>query len=616
MKKKLLIVLCVLCVTVSAQKKVALVIGNGEYAGYFQKLSTPVSDAIGMKNVLTAMHYEVVCDTNVNRVRMKELVGEFREKTRGADIALVYYSGHGCMVKGKYYIAPSGTIDARTISADCFPFDVIVENLKECYAPVRIAFIDACRNSVGSKGVIPMNEDPTKTYFEKAVSGFACFYASEDGTEAKTGYGKYSVFTKRLIEHIHEPGNLRDVWSKIVNAVINDSEGEGQKPDLTLGGKTKLEKIELNPDKVCVNNPFIIAEGRVAVTLRLFPSGAALSLGKQTYSDGQQLLLDLGKSYACKVSAPGHETKESTILITSLNETEYSIKLEKLEPATLSVISNVDGAVVSLDGKYIGRTPIYKENTLSGKHTIRITSSGYYPKERTLKLSAGDNYERFVLKKDYPWAWDWNEYGCPKGNVSYHFSPRYQLGLSYDHIFENHFSIGGMISTSFGAYRGWDWDIIESETYLTIGDVNDLKYKLMYGEDQDYSSFVDPYNEAKHYDANALFLVQGGYLPCNLVMFNLGLGAAYHRDKYYMENTYMIEQYFDKDEIVYTPTDDDHWYKQNTKWSPAIRLGAKFFIPLDEDQENCITIGGGYTYLPTTHKYSSWDASIGFSWQF
>ena len=190
------------------------------------------------------------------------------------------------------------------------------------------------------------------------------------------------------------------------------------------------------------------------------------------------------------------------------------------------------------------------------------------------------------------------------------------MGLSYDHIFENHFSIGGMISTSFGAYRGWDWDIVESETYLTIGDVNDLKYKLMYGEDQDYSSFVDPYNEAKHYDANALFLVQGGYLPCNLVMFNLGLGAAYHRDKYYMENTYKIEQYFDKDEIVYTPTDDDHWYKQNTKWSPAIRLGAKFFIPLDEDQENCITIGGGYTYLPTTHKYSSWDASIGFSWQF
>ena len=97
-------------------------------------------------------------------------------------------------------------------------------------------------------------------------------------------------------------------------------------------------------------------------------------------------------------------------------------------------------------------------------------------------------------------------------------------------------------------------------------------------------------------------------------MINLGLGAAMHRDKYYMENTYSIMQ---KDDVVeYKPVGFPHWYKQNTKWSPAVRLGAKFFIPLDEDQENCITIGGGYTYLPTTHKYSSWDASVGFSWQF
>lgn len=613
MRKLMLVVLSILCLAVSAQKRVALVIGNGKYSPVtsyqpFGNLPTPVNDAMGMKNILKAMHYDVTCDTNVNRNRTLELVREFKSKASGADIALLYFSGHGCVIRGEEYIVPSGDISHDMLSSYCVSFEEIRKMLEGCRARVRVAFIDACRSDPASKAPMSVGKKSPE------LGGFACFYASEKGKTANVGSGNYSVFTKRLIEHIHKHDNLRNVWGAVVDAVVSDD--AGQKPSCTSAPNTDIAKIYLNPDKVIIENPYLIVQGLQEVVFRLSPSNMVLSLDDETYSDGQAKILKLGKSYKYQAIAPGYETKEGSIVITSFDDKDYSINLTKLEPATLSVRSNVSDASVYLDGKYIGETPIDNKETLSGVHTIKVKKSGYYSESKTLRLSAGDNYERFVLTKDAPWAWDWDEYEYPKGNVSYHFSPRYQLGLSYDHIFENHFSIGGMISTSFGAYRGWDWDIVESETYLTIGDVNDLKYKLMYGEDQDYSSFVDPYNEAKHYDANALFLVQGGYLPCNLVMFNLGLGAAYHRDKYYMENTYKIEQYFDKDEIVYTPTDDDHWYKQNTKWSPAIRLGAKFFIPLDEDQENCITIGGGYTYLPTTHKYSSWDASIGFSWQF
>lgn len=602
------VVLSILCLAVSAQKRVALVIGNGKYSPVtsyqpFGNLPTPVNDAMGMKNILKAMHYDVTCDTNVNRNRTLELVREFKSKASGADIALLYFSGHGCMIRGEEYIVPSGDISYDMLSSYCVSFEEIRKMLEGCRARVRVAFIDACRSEPASKAPMSIGKK------SPALGGFACFYASEKGKTANVGSGNYSVFTKRLIEHIHKHDNLRNVWDAVVDAVVSDD--AGQKPSCTSAPNTDIAKIYLNPNKVIIENPYLIVQGLQEVVFRLSPSNVVLSLDDETYSDGQAKILKLGKSYKYQAIAPGYETKEGTIVITSFDDKDYSINLTKLEPATLSVRSNVSDASVYLDGKYVGETPIDNKETLSGVHTIKVEKSGYYSESKTLRLSAGDNYERFVLTKDDPWAWDWDEYEYPKGNVSYHFSPRYQLGLSYDHIFENHFSIGGMFSTSFGAYRGVNFLTKTSYSYSET----DLDGNVaIYSGDLEYSSFVDPYNEAKHCDSNVLLLLQGGYLPCNLVMINLGLGAAMHRDKYYMENTYSIMQ---KDDVVeYKPVGFPHWYKQNTKWSPAVRLGAKFFIPLDEDQENCITIGGGYTYLPTTHKYSSWDASVGFSWQF
>lgn len=66
----------------------------------------------------------------------------------------------------------------------------------------------------------------------------------------------------------------------------------------------------------------------------------------------------------------------------------------------------------------------------------------------------------------------------------------------------------------------------------------------------------------------------------------------------------------------YIKQDRSRQHKQNTKWSPAIRLGTKFLIPLDRFEYYCIAFGGGYTYLSINHKFSSWDANVGFLWYF
>ena len=176
-----------------------------------------------------------------------------------------------------------------------------------------------------------------------------------------------------------------------------------------------------------------------------------------------------------------------------------------------------------------------------------------------------------------------------------------------------------------GALRGWDlggaYAVANASTATESNSIRTETTSIK-GKDSEYSSLIDPYNEAKHHDANALFMVDAGYHVCNGLMFDLGAGLAYHSDKYYMSETYTIKQTVTtnkktgevtKTDYSYTKDGDSQWYIQGEKYSPAIRLGAKTFIPLDTFKESQLTVGLGYTYVPMISKISSWDISLGYT---
>lgn len=194
---------------------------------------------------------------------------------------------------------------------------------------------------------------------------------------------------------------------------------------------------------------------------------------------------------------------------------------------------------------------------------------------------------------------------------------------------DSRFSLGGMIATSFGLYKGWSFSIIDLSTSIgVIVSDNQYIYKYSYidGSDYKYSDFVDPYNEAKHYDSDALFLVNAGFNVCNGFILEAGAGVGYLRDKYKMNNTYKITKtdVYDiqtnnlvRTDYDYEQTNKSHWYKQNSKISPAIRVGGKFFIPLGDYTDNgALLLGGGYIFQPCNKKRNTWDITIGYNWYF
>lgn len=99
--------LCLLAVAPAwAAGKVALVMANETYA--VGRLSNPGNDAREVRQALEAVGFRVQVVSNANQNQMKRALRDFGDAVRGAEVAFVYYSGHGAQAKGENYLIPIG----------------------------------------------------------------------------------------------------------------------------------------------------------------------------------------------------------------------------------------------------------------------------------------------------------------------------------------------------------------------------------------------------------------------------------------------------------------------------------------------------------------------------
>src|SRR5262245_45263103 len=98
-----------------AEKRVALVIGNGAYQKA-SKLLNPGNDAKAIAEMLRAARFdEVVVHENLGIRELRQAINDFSDLVRDADTAIVYFSGHGIEVNGVNYLIPIDAILDRDI---------------------------------------------------------------------------------------------------------------------------------------------------------------------------------------------------------------------------------------------------------------------------------------------------------------------------------------------------------------------------------------------------------------------------------------------------------------------------------------------------------------------
>jgi hypothetical protein len=231
-----LIIVTWLSSTALAEKRVALIIGNGAYTRV-PKLENPRNDAAAMEVMLKAAGFDTVVRVNdLGVAAMRRALREFSDTAFDADIAVFFYAGHGMEVSGTNYLIPTDAVLERDI--DARDEAVSLDRVSEILEPVkrlRFIILDACRDN-------PFVRSMRRTLATRTVrSGHGeidetslppntlVAYAQRAGATAEDGAGTNSPYTTALLKHLPTPGldvelALRRVRDDVLKATRNRQE--------------------------------------------------------------------------------------------------------------------------------------------------------------------------------------------------------------------------------------------------------------------------------------------------------------------------------------------------------------------------------------------------------
>jgi len=131
---------------------VALVIGQSDYEA-LTRLDNPKRDARGMDDLLDDLGFDVTRVLDADADELREEIADFVADAAGADVALVYYSGHGVEVGGRNYLLPVDTdlSSPEAAGASLVGVDDMLASLART-VPVTIVLLDACRTDAFPAG--------------------------------------------------------------------------------------------------------------------------------------------------------------------------------------------------------------------------------------------------------------------------------------------------------------------------------------------------------------------------------------------------------------------------------------------------------------------------------
>lgn len=195
----------------SAERRVALVIGNQAYENTAH-LANPKNDATAMADKLTSIGFEVSLHTDLTGQGFRIALGQFTEKALTSDLAMVFYAGHGIEMNGKNYLIP---VDARmqseaTAQFEAISLDGVLSTIRQT-GKLGMVLLDACRDNPFANTMKRTNGTRSASRGLANVSleqesGILVSFAAQAGSTADDGKGMHSPYTTALLEVLDSPG--------------------------------------------------------------------------------------------------------------------------------------------------------------------------------------------------------------------------------------------------------------------------------------------------------------------------------------------------------------------------------------------------------------------------
>jgi len=219
--------------------RMALVIGNGAYA-HVKALPNPPNDARAVAKSLRDIGFTVSEGVDLDRTAMQTITREFLRDAARAQVALVYYAGHGVQVDGRNYLIP---VDVElkpgaNMTEAMIDMDTIMAGLDD-QVRTNILIFDACRNNPMAQHVATADTNrgiegasglaaPTSLASGATLgAGTLIAFATAPGQVALDGEGANSPFSAALSRHLGTPGlEVQQMLTRVRAEVVSTTKSK------------------------------------------------------------------------------------------------------------------------------------------------------------------------------------------------------------------------------------------------------------------------------------------------------------------------------------------------------------------------------------------------------
>jgi len=237
--------MCFFAAPAIADKRVALVVGNGTYRNVAW-LDNPANDARLVADTLRDLGFALVgggAQLDLDKAAFDRVVQDFGAQLQGADVGLFFYAGHGVQVRGTNYLIPVDANPTREADVDFQMLDtnLVMRQMEGAGTRLNLVILDACRNNPfsGRGLVVGRGRDTETVRLRDASSGLAQMqapegtlisFATQPGSVARDGNDRHSPYSKALAGTIRRPGlGIFDVFNQ-VGLEVKRATGGAQQP--------------------------------------------------------------------------------------------------------------------------------------------------------------------------------------------------------------------------------------------------------------------------------------------------------------------------------------------------------------------------------------------------
>lgn len=263
------------------EKRLALVVGISDYRTV-PDLENTLRDGALIADTLRSLRFDVIEEYNLGLNDFRTLLETFEFEAETADVAIVYFAGHGVEVGGQNFLIPADSTAAsrKEVAQTSVSLQDILSAVDKA-RQLRIVILDSCRNDPfareGSLEIVTLDQPAALNGLAppSPERGTLVAFAAKDGATALDGNGLNSPFALAIAETLKSKDleiglAFRQVRDTVLKATNNFQEPHtygslSGEPYFLAGQKQAINTLEAKERKNAWSELEIDQEKQLAV---------------------------------------------------------------------------------------------------------------------------------------------------------------------------------------------------------------------------------------------------------------------------------------------------------------------------------------------------------------